>query len=76
MHTYEQIIWKLDNPGIRNMLSTRDAKFRPGSAAGPQIQVRPGFCGARTKGAGIMTGLGEEITMYYALAAGLRAVLL
>ena len=38
---------------------------------------RPGraFCGARNEGAGLMKSSGEAITMYFALAAGLRAVL-
>ena len=43
-----------------------------------KIQARrPGrdFCGARTKSAGLMPGSGEAITMYCALAAGLRALL-
>ena len=42
-------------------------------SSGPAAQ--PGFCGARTTSAGLMPGSGEAITMYYALAAGLRAVL-
>ena len=48
-----------------------------GPAARPGPKFRPGraFCGARTKSAGLMPGSGEAITMYYALAAGLRAVL-
>ena len=40
-------------------------------------QGRPdrAFCGARTKSAGLMPGSEEAIVMYYALAAGLCAVL-
>ena len=47
-----------------------------GPAARPDPKFRPGraFCGARTKSAGLMPGLKEAITMYYALAAGLCAV--
>ena len=40
-----------------------------------KIQARPGFCGTRAESAGLMLGSGVEITRYYALAAGLRAVL-
>ena len=48
-----------------------------GPAARPGPKFRPGraFCGAQTKSAGLMPGSGEAITMYYALAAGLRAVI-
>ena len=48
-----------------------------GPAARPGSEFRPdrAFCGARTKGAGIMPGSEEAITMYYTLAAGLSAVL-
>ena len=46
-------------------------------AARPGPKFRPGqaFRGAQTNSAGLMPGSGEAITMYYALAAGLRAVL-
>ena len=40
----------------------------------PKIPARPGFCGARTYGAGLMPGSGETITVYSTLAAGLRVV--
>ena len=53
----------------------RDAKFRPSCQAGPESWARPGFFGARTEGTGLMPGSWEAITMYYVLAAGLRAVL-
>ena len=48
-----------------------------GPIARPGLKFRPGraFCGARTKGAGLMPGLGEAITIYYALAAGLHEML-
>ena len=40
-----------------------------------QIQARPaGFAELTSKGAGLMPGLREAITMFYALAAGLSAV--
>ena len=33
------------------------------------------FCGGRGKSAGLMPGSGKAITIYYALADGIRAVL-
>ena len=53
----------------------KDTKIRLGGLAGPKIQARPGLRGARTKSAGLMPGSWKEITLYYALDAGLRAVL-
>ena len=49
----------------------------PGLAARPGPKFEPGqaFCGTRTTSAGLMLGSGEAIIIYYALAAGLRAVL-
>ena len=47
------------------MVKKRDAKFRPGRS----------FCGAQSESARLMPGSVEVITMYYALAAGLREVL-
>ena len=48
-----------------------------GPAARPGPEFRPGraLCGARSKSAGIMLGSGETISMYYALADRLHAVL-
>ena len=48
-----------------------------GPAARPGLKFRPGraFCGARTTSAGLLLGSREAILIYYALAAGLRAVL-
>ena len=48
-----------------------------GPAARPGPKFRPGraFCGSRTRSAGLMPGSGKAVTMHYALAAGLRAVL-
>ena len=48
-----------------------------GPAARPGPKFRPGraFCGARSKSVGLMPGSKKSITMYYALAAGLRALL-
>ena len=47
------------------------------TAARPSPKFRAGraFFGARPKDAGLMPGSEGTITMYYALAAGLRAVL-
>ena len=47
----------------------------PAARPGPKFRHGRAFCGARTKSAGLMPGSGEANTMYYALAAGLRAVL-
>ena len=50
---------------------------RSGSAERPDPKFRPGrvFCGARTKSAGPMPGSWRAITMFYAVAAELCAVL-
>ena len=48
-----------------------------GPADRPGLKFRPGraFCGTQTKSAGLMLDSGVAITMYYKLAAGLRAAL-
>ena len=45
----------------------------PAARPGPKFRDRA-FCGAWAKSAGLMPGFEEVITMYYALAAELRAV--
>ena len=61
------------------MLVKKNEMQNSGPAARPGPKFRPGraFCGAepRLSGAGLMPGSGEAITMYYAVGAGLRAVL-
>ena len=49
----------------------------PGSEArlGPKFRLDQAFCGARTNGVGLMSGSNNAITVCYALAAGLRALL-
>ena len=51
--------------------STREAKFRPGSPAGPKIQARPVFLRNPGSGRWAHAGLGEAIAMYY---VGCRAL--
>ena len=57
--------YKIRLPALSQTVITRAAKFSPAGL----------FSGARTKSTGLMRGSGEAITMYYALAAGLLAVL-
>ena len=47
----------------------------PAARSGPKFGPGRAFCGARTTNAGLMLGSRKTITMYYALTAGLRAVL-
>ena len=47
----------------------------PAARPGPKFKPVRAFCRARTKSAGLMPGSGQAITMYYALAAGLREAL-
>ena len=56
---------------------TRDAKFRPGGPVGPPgfSHAAPGFCGARTDGARLTSGLRKAVRMYCVLATRFRALL-